>query len=294
MEPLHALRSQWSAAQVNDLPDSAFLLILPGGTKTGGKTDGAHRMFPVRGADGKLDMPHLANALARIPQASTLTADQRAAAMAKAKALAAGTDMSGPKGAYAGSAGSGRSLPADALGVQTRSFSLVMELRADGDGRTLFGRAVPYGVTAQVASYRERFTPGVFSRQVGSGQTAQVKLYDGHKDRIDGGHPVGKTLSLAERADGLYGEWSLYDTSRGEDALKLVKAGEVTGLSVGFSAKGGGSRRADDGVIERVSAHLDHVALTHEPVYADAQVLGVRSRMAGLEAERERFRLLVV
>jgi HK97 family phage prohead protease len=291
LEPLYALRSQWSAAQINDLPDSAFLLILPGGTKTNGKTDGAHRMFPVRGPDGKLDSPHLANALARIPQASSLTADQRAAAMTKAKALAAGTDMSGPKGSYTGTAGSGRSVPADALGLQTRTFSLVMELRADGDGRTLYGRAVPYNVIGQVGNYTERFLPGAFSRQVGSGQIGSVKLYAGHKDRIDGSHPAGKTLSLAERPDGLYGEWSLYDTTRGEDALKLVRAREVIGLSVGFSAKGGGSRRADDGVIERISAHLDHVALTHEPVYADAQVLAVRSRLPGLQAERERLRL---
>jgi HK97 family phage prohead protease len=302
LEPLHALRAQWSAAAINDLPDSAFLLILPGGTKTGGRTDGAHRMFPVRGPDGKVDLPHLRNALARIPQASNLTAGQRATAMAKAKDLASGTTVSGPKGSYAGEAGDGRSrgwhpterpLPPEALGLQVRSFALVMELRSDGDGRTLYGRAVPYGVVAQVASFRERFLPGVFGRQVSSGQVAQVKLYDGHQDRIDHGHPVGKTLSLAERPDGLYGEWSLFDTTRGNDALKLVQAGEVTGLSVGFSAKGGGSHRGEDGVIERVSAHLDHVALTSEPVYAEAQVLGVRSRLPGLEAERDRLRLLL-
>jgi hypothetical protein len=308
MRPLY-LRAQWPTAYVNDLPDSAFLLITPGGTKTGGKTDSAHRFFPVFGSDGKLDPGHLANALSRISQASTLTADQRASAMNKAKALSKATPMSGPIGSYQGSAGSGRSRPAGAtdvrsypvepipnvaLGPQERTFELIMELRSSSDGRTLFGRAVPYGVIAQVASFRERFQPGVFSRQVGSGQVGQVKLYDAHSDRIDGRHPIGRTTGLREQPDGLYGEWQLFDTSRAEDALKLVKAGEVTGLSVGFSAKGAGSQRGEDGVIDRISAHLDHVALTHEPVYADAQVLGVRSRLPELEAERERFRALVL
>ena len=42
-------------------------------------------MFPVKDNSGKVDTAHLANALARIHQASTLTADQRATAMTKAE-----------------------------------------------------------------------------------------------------------------------------------------------------------------------------------------------------------------
>jgi HK97 family phage prohead protease len=273
-----------------------------GGTK--------QRYFPVKDAAGAVDAAHLRNALARIPQASTLTADQRASAMTKAKAMAkAHTSVGGPAGTYGGDAGSGRSaaaaaaeppragaVPDDALGLQERTFELIMELRSGGDGRTLFGRAVPYGVIADVGRFRERFMPGVFSRQVGAGQVHTVKLFDAHSDRLDGQHPIGRTTSLREQPDGLYGEWHLFDTSRAEDALKLVRAGEVTGLSVGFSAKGGGTRKADDGVLERLSAHLDHVALTHEPVYADAQVLGVRAveRLGRYDADRERLRVLVV
>jgi HK97 family phage prohead protease len=292
------MRAVWSTAYVNSLPDSSFLLVV-------GEGDSKQRYFPVKDSSGTVDAAHLRNALARIPQASTLTADQRMAAMTKAKAMAkAHTSVGGPSGTYAGSAGSGRSrtaavepaVPDDALGLQERTFELIMELRASSDGRTLYGRAVPYGVTADVGRFRERFVPGVFSRQVGSGQVGQVKLYDAHTVRLDGQHPIGKTTRLAEQPDGLYGEWHLFDTSRAEDALKLVRAGEVTGLSVGFSAKGGGTRKADDGVLERLSAHLDHVALTHEPVYADAQVLGVRSaeRLGQYDTVRERLRAVVL
>lgn len=61
----------WSTAFVNDLPDSSFLHIKAGGSKDGeGKTTPRSlRMFPYRDQGGKVDLPHLRNALARIPQA---------------------------------------------------------------------------------------------------------------------------------------------------------------------------------------------------------------------------------
>ena len=80
----------WDAAYVNDLPDSAFLYIAPGGDKDGeGKTTPRDlRYFPVRDANGKVDLPHVRNALARIPQAS-ISASAKASATAKAQKLLA-------------------------------------------------------------------------------------------------------------------------------------------------------------------------------------------------------------
>jgi hypothetical protein len=71
-----------SAAQINDLPDSAFLYIEPGGEKDDeGKTvPRSLRHFPVP------DIEHVRNALARIPQ-SDLPADVKARATAKARAM---------------------------------------------------------------------------------------------------------------------------------------------------------------------------------------------------------------
>jgi hypothetical protein len=62
--------AEWTAAFVNNLPDSAFLYIAPGGDKDGeGKTmPRSLRHLPYRGADGKVDLPHLRDALSRIPQ----------------------------------------------------------------------------------------------------------------------------------------------------------------------------------------------------------------------------------
>lgn len=76
----HVAAAVWSTAYKNKLPDSAFLYVAPGGQKDGeGKTvPRALRYFPVRDDKGKLDIPHLRNAIARIPQSSApgLTADK--------------------------------------------------------------------------------------------------------------------------------------------------------------------------------------------------------------------------
>lgn len=70
--------AEWTTAEVNDLPDSAFLTVEAGGSKDdqGKTTPRSLRHFPVRGPDGKLDLPHLRNAIARIPQ-SDLPADKK-------------------------------------------------------------------------------------------------------------------------------------------------------------------------------------------------------------------------
>ena len=276
--------AEWDDAYINDLADSAFLVIVPGGHKDAqGKTvPRSNRFFPVRNAAGALDVPHLRNALTRIPQAETLTANQREQAMTKVKELAKQTTVSGEPGTYAGSAGSGRSIVADSPpgGIELRSFDVPIAFRADpaSGGRTLYGRAVPYGLVAELpGGIRERFVFGAFAAQVGSGNSARVKIFESHHARLDGQAPIGKTGGLEERSDGLHGAWPLYNTSRADDALELVRSGEVTGLSVGFMSLAGGSARTPDGVIERRHAHLDHVVLTHEPIYEGAGVLAVRS-----------------
>lgn len=82
-------KATWSAAEVNNLPDSSFAYIAPGGSKDsdGKTTPRALRHLPYKGADGKVDLPHLRNALARlsqtkIPAAAKATARQKLEAAA--------------------------------------------------------------------------------------------------------------------------------------------------------------------------------------------------------------------
>jgi len=79
-------KAEWSTTYINDLPDSAFLYIAPGGEKDseGRTAPRSLRHFPVRGASGEVDPPHLRNALARIPQSNVpAAAKQRATETAR-------------------------------------------------------------------------------------------------------------------------------------------------------------------------------------------------------------------
>jgi hypothetical protein len=62
--------AEWSASYINDLPDSAFAYIEPGGEKdeSGRTAPRSLRHFPHHDAGGDLDLPHLRNALSRGPQ----------------------------------------------------------------------------------------------------------------------------------------------------------------------------------------------------------------------------------
>jgi len=61
----------WTTKYKNDLPDSAFMYIEPGGKKDseGKTTPRSLRHFPYKDASGKIDIIHVRNAIARIPQA---------------------------------------------------------------------------------------------------------------------------------------------------------------------------------------------------------------------------------
>src|SRR3990167_623440 len=83
-------KATWSTAFMNDLPDSSFLWIAPGGTKEDGKTmPRSLRYFPYKDSSGAIDLPHLRNAIARIPQAKhdDLTPEKKASLQKRAQAI---------------------------------------------------------------------------------------------------------------------------------------------------------------------------------------------------------------
>lgn len=82
-----ASKAEWTTAYVNELPDSAFLYVEPGGEKDdGGKTKPRSlRHFPFKDKDGAVDVPHLRDAIGRIPQSTAVGADQKDALQARAR-----------------------------------------------------------------------------------------------------------------------------------------------------------------------------------------------------------------
>jgi hypothetical protein len=98
------LAAVWSSAYVNNLPDSAFAYITPGGKadSSGKTTPRSLRHFPHHDDTGKPDEAHVRNALARIPQ-SNVPESAKASALAHIEkhAKAMGIDVSDKKAAAA-------------------------------------------------------------------------------------------------------------------------------------------------------------------------------------------------
>jgi len=89
----HRKNAKWSGKAKRSLPDTSFLYVAPGGHARieGGKKvtiPRSLRKFPYRTAAGNIDLPHLRNAIARIPQ-SNLPESQRTLLQAKARAILA-------------------------------------------------------------------------------------------------------------------------------------------------------------------------------------------------------------
>lgn len=93
-EGMEDAKSVWETSSVNDLPDSSFLFIESGGEKKDGKTEPRSlRHLPYKSADGKVDLPHLRNAISRLGQPATgkdWKGFNREALLKKAQSLLAG------------------------------------------------------------------------------------------------------------------------------------------------------------------------------------------------------------
>ncbi len=85
-------KAEWTTAYVNDLPDSSFAYIGPGGEKDedGKTTPRGLRHLPYKDAEGNIDAAHVRNALARLSQTDIPPA---AKASARRKLLTAAEEV---------------------------------------------------------------------------------------------------------------------------------------------------------------------------------------------------------
>jgi len=169
---------------------------------------------------------------------------------------------------------------------ESRSFYVPLELRADGDGRTVGGLVVPYDSPAEIrersGSYMESFRPGSFAKSLAERGT-KIKLWAEHAhDRF----PIGRSRNLLETRSGVQGEFYISRTAAGDDALELIRDGTVDSFSVGFEPIIDEWSR-DRSSVARVEARLWEVSLTGIPVYQDALVSSLRSDGDPEESEDE-------
>jgi HK97 family phage prohead protease len=161
--------------------------------------------------------------------------------------------------------------------VLLRDFTSALHVRDGGDGRTLVGALLPWGVEARVLD-RGRLVVEVFERGAyADADPARVPLTARHP-RDNQELPIGVTVELRDETDALHGAWHVSKTALGDEVLALAADGVPLGLSVGFVEVAGGSRwSADRRRVTRTRAALDHVAVVRVPAYAGAAVAGIRS-----------------
>ncbi|QFU87874.1 HK97 family phage prohead protease [Amycolatopsis sp. YIM 10] len=160
--------------------------------------------------------------------------------------------------------------------ILTRCFMPELEVRSaaqGGDGRTVVGIAVPYGKPQRIDSrLTEQFGRGAFNAQLRAAH--RIGFFRDHGPH--GGTLIGPTTLLRDDAAGLYGEWRVSKTEKGDETLELIKDGALSELSIGF--REGQNRTLPGGVIERATATLTEVAVVMAGAYGgDASVLAVRS-----------------
>lgn len=189
----------------------------------------------------------------------------------------------------------------------TRSFALEdISVRSGGDGRTVEAYATVFNTPAEVrdadGEYVEVIDPTAFNRAIGLAQRAKggwnIPVMFNHgmtifhtPSEIDS-VPIGVAEEIRADKRGLFTRTRYHDSPRANAVLESIREGSITAYS--FS---GAFKRSDPGVprsgfrrssagdlptVRRTESTLREFGPATFPVYAGAEVLGVRAEQAAL------------
>jgi HK97 family phage prohead protease len=154
--------------------------------------------------------------------------------------------------------------------METRIFEVdEFEIREDASGMHLEGYAALFDSRSEnLGGFTETIQAGAFRSSLRARN--DIKFLWNHDTGAVLGSTRAGTLTLTEDERGLRVSADIANTSYGRDAAELVRRGDVTGFSFGFSmpARGGDSWNAEG--TERVlkSVRLHEVSLTAFPAYS--------------------------
>jgi HK97 family phage prohead protease len=169
----------------------------------------------------------------------------------------------------------------------TRMFAAELD---EGDGRTLFGRIIPYDQMQRVADmrrdgsfgppYEETIARGAFAKDARLWKAPnRVRLTAEHGQSFMDN--VGHGVEFEDRPDGLYGTFRALASAPGEQALAMFRAGILKFFSVEMGAKR--QHRKGD-VVVRTAARIIDTSLVEDPAYKGTEV-AVRSKPAIVQFE---------
>lgn len=140
------------------------------------------------------------------------------------------------------------------------------ELRFDDEAGTFEGYAARFG---EPNSFNEIIVPGAFAKSI---RDRTPSMFWSHRSD----EPIGVWTEVQEDERGLRVRGRLVtETRRGAEALALLKAGAVRGLSIGFRAVE--QERDKSGVRVLKEIDLPEISIVSLPASRNAQITSVRS-----------------
>ena len=289
---MHAGRAELKASSVNNLPDSAFAYIEPGGSKdaSGRTVPRSLRHFPVH------DAAHVRNALARAPQSPFGT---KAMPKIRQAAKKLGVDVS---------TDTQPATRAEYVRLYQLEDIHILRSADGGDGRTVEAYAAVFGQEAEIhdheGHYIEVIEPTAFSRAIDHAQRARggfpgsVKVLYNHGMTINGtpserfSMPIGVPVDIRAEARGLLTRTRYSETPLADEVLENIRAGSITSQS--FTGRimrsdpqlrrGDRYRPGSDGslrTVRRTELGLREYGPVLWPAYSGAEILGVRMSTPG-------------
>ena len=186
----------------------------------------------------------------------------------------------------------------------TRSFPLEdISVRGGGDGRTVEAYAAifdaPAAVRDQDGEYEEVIDPAAFNRAIEHASRAKrpIPVMFNHGMTLYGtpseqdSMPIGVTEEIRADKRGLWTRARYHRTPRAEQALEAIREGSITSYSFGGAfhrsdplvPRGGFRARAGTlPMVRRLESTIREYGPTPFPVYAGAEVVGVRAEQAAL------------
>jgi HK97 family phage prohead protease len=163
--------------------------------------------------------------------------------------------------------------------VERRVNTVEFDVRngeASSDGMSFTGYAAVFNSPSEPLPFTEVIKEGAFKRSLKSRN--EVKLFMNHNTDVVLGSTRAGTLRLTEDSRGLLAQADLPDTTAGRDLSILMKRGDVSSMSFGFSVPPKGDQWSQDGGTRELhQVRLHEVSIvTGFPAYA-ATTASVRS-----------------
>jgi uncharacterized protein len=163
--------------------------------------------------------------------------------------------------------------------VERRVNTVEFDVRngeASADGMSFTGYAAVFDSPSEPLPFTEYIREGAFKRSLKSRN--EIKLFMNHNTDVVLGSTRAGTLRLTEDSRGLLAQADLPDTSAGRDLSVLMKRGDVSSMSFGFSVPPKGDKWSQDGSTRELhQIRLHEVSIvTGFPAYA-ATTASVRS-----------------